>query len=163
MHTAMVGYQGEKMSKSLGNLVMVDKLMDIYSPDALRLYLGSHHYREAWTYRETDLKKFQELADSLGQAVRVENGKNASFDPTKYGIEFIDSMENDLGTPGAVHALQKLAQGILEAANGRRELKGAQEMLRKYSLVLGLTLDSDTPEERVAKSWNAKKRLTTGD
>jgi hypothetical protein len=72
-------------------------------------------------------------------------------------------MENDLGTPGAVHALQKLAQGILEAANGRRELKGAQEMLRKYSLVLGLTLDSDTPEERVAKSWNAKKRLTTGD
>ena len=51
------------MSKSLGNLVMVDKLMDTYSPDALRLYLGSHHYREAWAYRETDLKKFQELGE----------------------------------------------------------------------------------------------------
>jgi L-cysteine:1D-myo-inositol 2-amino-2-deoxy-alpha-D-glucopyranoside ligase len=79
MHTAMVGYQGEKMSKSLGNLVMVDKLLDTYSPDTLRLYLGSHHYRQAWAYDEKDLKKFQELANLLSQAVKVENGKNASF------------------------------------------------------------------------------------
>jgi hypothetical protein len=34
-------------------------------------------------------------------------------------------------------------------------------MLRKYSQVFGLTLGSDTPEERVVKGWNAKKRLTT--
>ena len=75
----MVGYQGEKMSKSLGNLVMVDSLMDTYSPDALRLYLGSHHYREAWSYSETDLKKFQELANSLSQAVRGEKWKERLF------------------------------------------------------------------------------------
>ena len=79
MHTAMVGYQGEKMSKSLGNLVMVDKLMDTYSPDALRLYLGSHHYREAWSYDETELKKFQELANSLSQAVRGEKREGRPF------------------------------------------------------------------------------------
>ena len=35
-------------------------------------------------------------------------------------------------------------------------------MLRKYSMVFGLTLGSDTPKERVVKGWNAKKRLTTG-
>ena len=158
MHTAMVGYQGEKMSKSLGNLVMVDKLLDTYSPDALRLYLGSHHYREAWSYDEKDLKKFQELANILSQAVQVENGKNASFSPTKYVSEFSESMDNDLGTPGAVHALQELARGILEAAKGRRDVKEAQEMLRKYSLVFGLTLGSETPEERVVDGWNLKKR-----
>ena len=158
MHTAMVGYQGEKMSKSLGNLVMVDKLMDTYSPDALRLYLGSHHYREAWSYDEKDLKKFQELANSLSQAVRVENGKNTSFSPTVYVSEFIESMENDIGTPGAVHALQGLAHGILDAAKGRGDVKEAQEILRKYSLVFGLTLGSETPEERVVEGWNAKKR-----
>jgi len=158
MHTAMVGYQGEKMSKSLGNLVMVDKLLDTYSPDALRLYLGSHHYREAWSYDEKDLKKFQELANILSQAVQVENGKNASFSPTKYVSEFSESMDNDLGTPGAVHALQELARGILEAAKGRRDVKEAKEMLRKNSLVFGLTLGSDTPEKRVVEGWNAKKR-----
>ena len=158
MHTAMVGYQGEKMSKSLGNLVMVDKLMDTYSPDALRLYLGSHHYREAWSYSENDLKKFQELADSLSMAVRVESGKDAPFNPTKYVSEFSESMENDLGTSGAVHALQELARGILKAGQGQHDVKEAQEMLRKYSMVFGLTLGSGTPEDRVVKGWNAKKR-----
>ena len=158
MHTAMVGYQGEKMSKSLGNLVMVDKLLVTYSPDALRLYLGSHHYREAWSYDEKDLKKFQKLANTLTQAVQVENGKNAPFSPTKFGSEFSESMENDLGTPGAVHALQELAHGILEAGKSQCDVKEAQEMLRKYSLVFGLTLGSDTSEDRVVKGWNAKKR-----
>jgi L-cysteine:1D-myo-inositol 2-amino-2-deoxy-alpha-D-glucopyranoside ligase len=158
MHTAMVGYQGEKMSKSLGNLVMVDKLMDTYSPDALRLYLGSHHYREAWSYSEKDLEKFQELANLLSQAVRVESGKNASFSPTKFFREFSASMENDLGTPGAVQALQKLARGILEAGVNRRDVKEAQEVLRKYSRVFGLTLGSETFDEGVVDGWNVKKR-----
>jgi len=158
MHTAMVGYQGEKMSKSLGNLVMVAELLHTYSPDALRLYLGSHHYREAWSYDEKDLQKSQELADRLRQAVWVESGENVSFSPAEYVSEFSESMENDLGTPGAVHALEGLAQGILDAAKGRRDVKEAQEMLRKYGRVLGLTLGSDTPEERVVKGWNAIKR-----
>jgi L-cysteine:1D-myo-inositol 2-amino-2-deoxy-alpha-D-glucopyranoside ligase len=162
MHTAMVGYQGEKMSKSLGNLVMVDKLLDTYSPDALRLYLGSHHYREAWAYSETDLKKFQELANSLSQAMRVESGENPSFSPTKYGNEFSEAMENDMETPGAVQILQELAHGILKAAEGRQDVKEAQEMLQKCSLVFGLTFGltfgPETPEERVVAGWNAKKR-----
>lgn len=132
--------------------------MKSFSSDALRLYLGSHHYREAWSYEEKDLKIFQELADSLSQAVRVESGKDDPLSPTVYGSEFSESMENDLGTPGAVHALQGLAHAILEAAKGQRDVKEAQEMLRKYSLVLGLTLGSEPPEERVVKGWNTKKR-----
>jgi L-cysteine:1D-myo-inositol 2-amino-2-deoxy-alpha-D-glucopyranoside ligase len=158
MHTAMVGYQGEKMSKSLGNLVMVDELMKSFSSDALRLYLGSHHYREAWSYDEKDLKKFQQLADRISQAVRVESGQDDPFSPAVYGNEFCESMENDLRTPGAVHALRGLAQAILEAAKGRRDVQAAQEMLRKYGLVLGLTLGSDAPEPRVVEGWTAQKR-----
>ena len=158
MHTAMVGYQGEKMSKSLGNLVMVDELMKSFSSDALRLYLGSHHYREAWSYTEEELKNFQELADSLSRAVRVASGQEDPLSPIGYISEFSESMENDLGTPGAVHALQGLAHAILEAAKGQRDVKQAQAMLRKYSLVLGLTLGTAPPEQRVVKGWNTKKR-----
>jgi len=158
MHTAMVGYQGEKMSKSLGNLVMVADLLRTYSPDALRLYLGSHHYREAWSYHEEDLQKSQELADKLSQAVRVESGKGASFNPAETIREFEESMEDDLGTPSAVHALERLAQGILDAHKDQNDVKEAQEMLRKYGLVFGLTFGAGTPEERVVKGWNAKKR-----
>ena len=158
MHTAMVGYQGEKMSKSLGNLVMVDELMKSFSSDALRLYLGSHHYRQAWSYDEKDLKNFQALADNLSQAVQVESGRNDPLSPTVYEKEFNESMENDLGSPGAVHALQGLAQAILETAQGRRDVKEAQEMLRKYGLVFGLTFGSEPPEQRVIKGWITKKR-----
>jgi cysteinyl-tRNA synthetase len=46
MHIAMVYHEGEKMSKSLGNLVMVRDLLESWSADSLRLYLGRHHYRE---------------------------------------------------------------------------------------------------------------------
>jgi cysteinyl-tRNA synthetase len=137
---------------------MVDELMKSFSADALRLYLGSHHYREAWSYDEKDLQNFQGLADNLSQAVQVGSGKNDPFSPAVYISEFCESMENDLGTPGAVHALEGLAHGIMEAAKGQRDVKEAQEMLRKYGLVLGLRLGSDTPEERVTRGWNAKKR-----
>jgi hypothetical protein len=67
-------------------------------------------------------------------------------------------MENDLGTPGAVHALQGLAHAILEAAKGQRNVQEAQERLRKYGLVLGLTFGSEPPEKRVVRGWNTKKR-----
>ena len=158
MHTAMVGYEGEKMSKSLGNLIMVSDLLHTYSPDALRLYLAAHHYREAWSYTEKDLQKSQALAERLRQAAGVESGKNVPFNPADYVSQFSEAMENDLETPGAVQALAGLAQAILEAAQGRRDVREAQAMLRKYGQVLGLTFGADAPEERVVKGWKALKR-----
>jgi cysteinyl-tRNA synthetase len=158
MHTAMVGYQGEKMSKSLGNLVMVSDLLKVYSPDALRLYMGAHHYRETWSYDEKDLQKSQELADRLSQANRVESGQDNPIDTNEFVQQFRESMEDDLSTPGAVRALEGLANTILDAAKAQRDVQEAQEMLRKYSLVFGLTLGADAPEQRVVKGWNAKKR-----
>ena len=56
----------------------------------------------------------------------VESGKTDPFSPTVYGNEFSESMENDLGTPGAVHALQGLAHAILEAAKGQVALLAQQ-------------------------------------
>jgi cysteinyl-tRNA synthetase len=67
------------MSKSLGNLVMVSDLLKIYSPDALRLYLGSHHYREAWSYDEKDLQESQKLADMLSQAHKAVQSAVSGF------------------------------------------------------------------------------------
>src|SRR5205807_6650995 len=50
MHQAMVGKDGEKMSKSLGNLVFVDHLLKEWDPMAVRLVALSHHYREPWEW-----------------------------------------------------------------------------------------------------------------
>jgi L-cysteine:1D-myo-inositol 2-amino-2-deoxy-alpha-D-glucopyranoside ligase len=56
VHQAMVGYAGEKMSKSRGNLVLVSRLRaDGADPMAIRLALLSHAYTRAWEWRDGDL------------------------------------------------------------------------------------------------------------
>ena len=157
MHTAMVGYQGEKMSKSLGNLVMVSDLLKTYAPDALRLYLGAHPYREAWSYEEKDLQKSQALAERLRLSVQAEGGQGGALDAAEFAREFSAAMEDDLGTPGALRALEGLAVEILEAAKDRRDVREAQAALRKYGRVFGLRLGEDAPEERVVQGWEARR------
>ena len=163
MHTAMVRYQGEKMSKSLGNLVMVSDLLKKFTPDALRLYLGSHHYRAAWSYDEKELQAYQELADRLAQAVSLKIGSGAKgdessdFRPEEYRAAFIDAMENDLDTPRAVRMLTDLAQEILAADRAQGDVLEGQEILREYGSVFGLTFGAGAPPARVRDGWNAKK------
>ncbi|MDO8460954.1 MAG: cysteine--tRNA ligase [bacterium] len=65
MHTAMVIYQGEKMSKSLGNLVMVSHLLKKYSANEIRYVLLSHHYRKPWEFEEEELKKAKILMQKI--------------------------------------------------------------------------------------------------
>lgn len=101
MHTGPVRYEGEKMSKSLGNLVMVSELLKTYSADAIRCMLLTHHYRATWEYHESELKKAQFLMDQSTKVIKEE--------PTKQGIEpieifkaFADALEDDLDTPKAL-------------------------------------------------------------
>ncbi|MEI2652345.1 MAG: class I tRNA ligase family protein [Microthrixaceae bacterium] len=53
MHQAMVSMDGEKMSKSLGNLVFVSDLVKDWDPRAIRLTVVSHHYREPWEWNDS--------------------------------------------------------------------------------------------------------------
>src|SRR5215218_3223864 len=52
MHQAMVRMDGEKMSKSLGNLVFISDLLKTYDPRAIRLALVEHHYRDSWDWSD---------------------------------------------------------------------------------------------------------------
>ena len=81
VHTAMVGYEGEKMSKSLGNLVMVDRLLQDYSPDSVRLYLASHHYRRPWEFTFRELDESVRKCSEMARAASVVGGKGSRLDP----------------------------------------------------------------------------------
>jgi cysteinyl-tRNA synthetase len=154
LHTAMVHFQGEKMSKSLGNLVMVRDLLKTYSPDALRIYLGSHQYRESWSYSQDDLAQASELAVQLRAAVLI-NGGSANPINADYAQEaFNTSMDNDLCTPGALKAMKTLAEAILAAAHQGNDVREAQKTLRTCSTVFGLRLDAQVPESHVQEGWN---------
>jgi cysteinyl-tRNA synthetase len=158
LHTAMVGYQGEKMSKSLGNLIMVSDLLKTYPADALRLYLGSHHYREAWSYEQADLDKYNEIAEQMRAAVQAHSGPGPALNTDEFEVEFTEAMENDLDTPRALRALIGLASGIQAASEQGQNVQVAQEALRKYGQVFGLTFGAAEPEQRVVEGWSEKKR-----
>src|SRR5690606_17845925 len=79
LHTAMVRHEGEKMSKSLGNLIMIQDLRKSWSADALRLYLANHHYREAWSHNPDELEQAKRLAHGLAAAARAEGGAKPPY------------------------------------------------------------------------------------
>jgi L-cysteine:1D-myo-inositol 2-amino-2-deoxy-alpha-D-glucopyranoside ligase len=153
MHTAMVRHEGEKMSKSLGNLVMVDELLKTWSPDALRLYMGAHHYREPWSHDDEELAQAEELATKLRQAVTVAAGTGEPLDPTEAQVAFTRAMDGDLNTPEALAALEQLADDILGAAKAGQDVSAAQSTLRTLGSVFGLRLDAEGPEMRVIEGW----------
>jgi L-cysteine:1D-myo-inositol 2-amino-2-deoxy-alpha-D-glucopyranoside ligase len=153
LHTAMVEHQGEKMSKSLGNLVMIRDLRETWSPDALRLYLGQHHYRAVWSHNEAELAEAADWAETLRRAVTaVSDHHTEPLDPAPAQRAFQQAMDNDLDAAGALLALRELAAAIL-AADGRH-LAPAQAALRAMCAVFGLRLDATTAEAHVMAGWN---------
>jgi L-cysteine:1D-myo-inositol 2-amino-2-deoxy-alpha-D-glucopyranoside ligase len=68
LHTGIVRYQGEKMSKSLGNLVFPRDLVRDHEPAAIRLTLLGHHYRSAWEFDAEELKLASERLDGWRRA-----------------------------------------------------------------------------------------------
>jgi L-cysteine:1D-myo-inositol 2-amino-2-deoxy-alpha-D-glucopyranoside ligase len=153
LHTAMVHHQGEKMSKSLGNLVMARDLLQSWSPDALRLYLGGYHYRQVWSHDAARLAWAGQLAERLAQAVTVAGGAGPTLEVQAVQQSFATALDDDLNTPAALAGLGQVADDILAAATTGQEVTAAQQTLREMSQVFGLRLTADTPEARVVSGW----------
>jgi L-cysteine:1D-myo-inositol 2-amino-2-deoxy-alpha-D-glucopyranoside ligase len=139
MHVAMVEYLGEKMSKSLGNLVIADKVLENYSADAFRLYLFSHHYRTPWEYVDEEIDDYAGLARDMREAIETPSyGIGEILDSSGYRGRFITALENDLDTPTAIAQLRRLTDEILTA--DETDTSTAQRDLSTLSGLLGLTL-----------------------
>jgi len=109
MHTGMLRYRGEKMSKSLGNLVYVADLLRESSVNALRLLLLGHHYRESWEYAPRALDDARSLAELLHRGPSGERGARERF---------FAALDDDMDTPAALEALCAMNAGDA-AACGR--------------------------------------------
>jgi L-cysteine:1D-myo-inositol 2-amino-2-deoxy-alpha-D-glucopyranoside ligase len=107
-HVAMVRMDGEKMSKSLGNMVFVRELLHAYSANAIRLYLLSHHYRRVWEWSPAELKDAAHLAERMEAAARAadDSGHDAH-------AAFADAVADDLDTPRAIEVLESTSGGTL--------------------------------------------------
>ncbi len=111
MHTGMLRYKGEKMSKSLGNLVMVSDLFKKYSANAIRYVLLSHHYRESWEFNESDLSKAEIVVKSI---IGHSGLSRIRTNDEQIISQFENAMENDFNTPLAL-SLAKNNQNITQS------------------------------------------------
>ena len=132
MHTGMVHYQGEKMSKSLGNMVFVADLLSQHSANAIRLALLENHYGDPWTF-EPFLMEQAEAADARLSILAGDHIEVSVADIDSFGSPVLDALKDDLNTPLALAELLKLAEA------GDRKAKGVAHKLG--SSIFGLRWD----------------------
>ena len=136
LHTAMVLYQGEKMAKSLGNLVMVSDLLKQNTANEIRWLLLSHHYRKTWEFEKEELKKIKE--DFFLVLKALNKAKTSSKVNNFYMKKFLTFMDEDLDTPKALIFLVDLAKIIIK--DSKNNEANLESTLLKCLLVLGFKL-----------------------
>ena len=150
----MVRYEGEKMSKSLGNLIWARDLLEEHSADAVRILVTSHPYHETWEYDAAELAPADDLADRLLRAAKAPSGQGEPIDASEAILAFEHAMDDNLDSRRALTALGRLADAILQGSAKGRSISTARQALTKLSTVFGLTLGGNI-EQRVIDGWTA--------
>jgi L-cysteine:1D-myo-inositol 2-amino-2-deoxy-alpha-D-glucopyranoside ligase len=112
LHVGLVGLDGKKMSKSLGNLLFVGDLAATSEPAAVRVALLAHHYRLDWEWHPDDLAKAQSRLATWRTSAACSKGDGAIDDVRA-------ALDDDLDTPRALAAIDAAAQsghGVATAA-----------------------------------------------
>ncbi|HYG94449.1 MAG TPA: cysteine--1-D-myo-inosityl 2-amino-2-deoxy-alpha-D-glucopyranoside ligase [Nocardioides sp.] len=138
-HAGMVGYDGEKMSKSRGNLVFVSALRNSdIDPMAIRLSLMRHHYRDDWEW--TDAELWQAVDDLTRWRRALALGAGAPSAPVVK--EVLDALADDLDAPRAVAAVDEWVAATLGTSGlaDTSDPDAAVSMLPVLDAALGLSL-----------------------
>jgi cysteinyl-tRNA synthetase len=150
MHNALLQMGSEKMSKSTGNIVDLDAVLDRWGADAVRLFILSSHYRSPLTYSEEALDAAKAGAERLREAGFAASGTGSPVDPGDARERFERAMDEDLGTPQAVAVLFELARAINRGRDEGRDVAAVQSLFRELAGVLGFTLAAPATDQREA-------------
>ena len=156
VHNGMLQLSGEKMSKSLGNLVTIDNFLQQFSADALRMLIFSGHYRKPVAYTD------ESIAASVRSTARLRGGLRPATGTMAVGEEattlrevteavrsgFRQVMDDDFNTSAALAHLFELVRAINTARAAGISgpfFQAAQDTLRELAGILGLSLaDSES-------------------
>jgi cysteinyl-tRNA synthetase len=140
LHNAWVTMANEKMSKSLGNSVLVSDMAKRHRPIVLRYYLGSPHYRSTIEYSEEAIAEaataFERIEQFLTRAIEL----TGQVGPTAVPATFAAAMDDDLGVPQAIAVLHHAVRaGNTALAAGEKDVAATiVGELRAMLGVLGL-------------------------
>ena len=153
VHNGMLQLSGEKMSKSLGNLVTIQEFLSHHEADVFRMIVLNSSYRGPLTYNDEVVSQSERALERLRSAIKPAlTSKNAASQEILTVLEqqvlvakqgFLNSMDDDFNTAGALGVLFDLVRGInqaRDAGTGPDELQAAQSVLVELAGVLGLRL-----------------------
>ncbi len=153
VHNGMLQMGGEKMSKSLGNIVAVKDFLKKRDADVMRMLVLSSNYRAPLIFTEETQDAAEKSLERLKSALRPVSASAKGLAPEAASAlasqaeatkqSFINAMDDDFNTPLAMAALYELVKAIntgRDQGATADQLKPAQEMLRELTGVLGLRL-----------------------
>jgi L-cysteine:1D-myo-inositol 2-amino-2-deoxy-alpha-D-glucopyranoside ligase len=156
VHAGMLRHEDEKMSKSLGNLVLVRDLLRTYTGDAIRLYLVGHHYRAELTFRQEELEAAAVMARRLREATMEADVADspAGLRPVvaRLRAEFLEAMDDDLDTPSAMVHLRQLADLALQADDPAEQAQASRTVRELGTQILGLRLAAVPTEPELGEA-----------
>jgi cysteinyl-tRNA synthetase len=163
VHNGMLTLSGEKMSKSIGNLVSIDEFLSKHSASTLRLMVLNSGYRSPLTFNDEVIGQADKGLERLRSALKpAASGASNSSTEVKQSLEvqsqkthkaFIENMDDDFNSAGALGNLFDLVRVINQArADGATDdvLQPAQAMLRELCGVFGLILEKESGEDQSA-------------
>jgi cysteinyl-tRNA synthetase len=154
MHNGMVLRDGEKMSKSIGNVVNVEDALARWSPDAIRMFALGSHYRKPNNLTDEAMEAAERGVERLATALEATNtaprGEDVDASPER--ARFVEAMEDDLNTSAALAALFDLARAINRGRDEAHDIADAQRELHELAYVLGLRLVRDARENLDAEA-----------
>ncbi|MCS7121481.1 MAG: cysteine--tRNA ligase [Archaeoglobaceae archaeon] len=151
VHNDFVTVKGEKMSKSLGNIVRIRDVLEKFEGEVLRYFLISAHYRSPLDYSEdaleTSKKAYEKLKNTLinldmeiAYLKTFKEDRKNSLNLEDFVKSFEDAMENDLNTPKALAALHEAASLINASLYSTKleDLEIAFEKFKTMCSILGI-------------------------
>jgi cysteinyl-tRNA synthetase len=154
IHNGMLQLAGEKMSKSLGNLITIEKFLEEHEADVLRMMIINSSYRNPLTYSEDVLMQAEKGLERLRTALRpigtgevkenpvAEEKLSRQIQDTKRG--FIEAMDDDFNSAGALGYMFDLVRVLNQSRDtgvGAESIQQAQDLLRELMGVFGLGIE----------------------
>ena len=139
IHNGFVTVEGEKMSKSIGNVILVKDLINQYDGEVIRLALLSSHYRQSFDWNAKIIHQAQVLLDKLYEVLLDLSDENVEI---KTNEEFLNFLNDDLNTPRAITFLNKK---LKEYSAGVINKKDFKQILLFASKTLGIL--NNNPED----------------
>jgi len=147
LHNGTLQYGDDKMSKSIGNVFSISEALESYSPDSLRMFFLSSHYRSPLVFSGEAVLSQNRALERLRHALESRSGNGPVMEPNSYKVKFVEAMDQDLNTPRALSVLFDLARDINRQSSSGFDVKRAQETLVNLSAVLGISLAQPDPDK----------------